>query len=188
MELTRSCGSDLDCLRFAILFLAHRAQFLVSPPWHETSGIELPSLVAQFISTVGSSMRQSWGQDVVFASHGGTWTPLQKSSSRMRLSEPASKCSQEPASARRFGRWIGRRQYYDSNLRLVHHRWDTREPIELLHFCDPFAEHESITRQSHVRTDGREKNRWTGDMKKKVAVPRRGFVGSAVVPTGFAYD
>jgi len=30
LELTRCCGLDLDCLRIAILSLAHRAQFLVA--------------------------------------------------------------------------------------------------------------------------------------------------------------
>jgi len=30
LELIRSCGLDLDCLRIAILSLAHKAQFLVA--------------------------------------------------------------------------------------------------------------------------------------------------------------
>jgi len=30
LELIRSCGLDLDCLRISSLSLAHRAQFLVA--------------------------------------------------------------------------------------------------------------------------------------------------------------
>jgi len=51
LELIRSCGLDLDCLRIAILSLAHKAQFLVAKVLTTLIG-SLPDDAAGYSSTL----------------------------------------------------------------------------------------------------------------------------------------
>jgi len=54
LELIRSCGLDLDCLRIASLSLAHRAQFLVAKVLTTPDWIALPEDAAGHSFTLES--------------------------------------------------------------------------------------------------------------------------------------
>ena len=55
LELIKSCGLDLDCLRISILSFAHRAQFWGSKCFHCANWVALPDDAAGC-----SSMGMDW--------------------------------------------------------------------------------------------------------------------------------